>query len=180
MMKKVITSFILATGVFALASCGSGSVDLAKELKTSYTHDGKTIEISGKLSTPMMVWGSENRSSIDMVMHTEAALNNTNTEMIQNIMVNYGKGKNSAVIDVAPDAKEFKQSDVAIYDKDGNKLTTEDKVKITGKVTYTAKGPKKETKGLIQVPSYKPESEDKNKDNNDYSFKITDVVIEKI
>lgn len=179
-MRKVFNTIILATSTVALASCGGGSVDLAKELNSSYAHDGKTIEISGKLTTPMMVWGSENRTSIEMIMHTEAALNNTNTEMIQNIMVNYGADKNSAVINVAPDAKEFKQSDIAIYDKDGNKLTTSDKVKITGKVTYTAKGPKKETANKIKVPSYKPESEDKNKDNNDYSFKITDVVIEKI
>lgn len=175
-MKKILPVFAAAI-LLCTASCSNRSMDLAKELNESYTHDGKTVELEGKLSTSYMVWGSENREMLDLHLTCGTALDNTKSERVSDIMVHYGTGPNSVMINVAPDVKQFKDTDVALYDKNGKKLSLTDEVKVTGKVTYTAKGPKK-TSGAptIKVPNMKKEEGD----GNDYSYKITDVTIEKI
>jgi len=159
-----------------LASCGNKSMDLAKELSSSYTHDGKTISAEGKLATNMMVWGTG--QTLDMNLEMQAALDNTRRERITDIVLPYGTGKNSVKINVPDTARRFEDKDVFIYDKNGEKISTSDKVRITGTVTYTAKGPKKESGGHVMITVPKPGKEEG--DGNDYSYKITNVTIEKL
>ncbi len=176
-MKKLFPVFAIAIALFS-ASCSNHSMDVAKELNESYKHDGTTVTLEGKLSTSYMVWGNSDRKTLDLNLTCGTALDNTKTERVSDIIVNYGTGPNSVIINVAPDVKEFKESDVALYDKNGTKFAMTEKVKITGKVTYTKKGPKEESSAVpkIKVPKVNKEEGD----GNDYSYKITDVTIEKI
>lgn len=176
-MKKLMPVFATAIAL-CFASCSNHSMDVAKELNESYKHDGKTIELEGQLATSYMVWGSSDRETLDLHMTCGTALDNTKTETVSDIMVHYGTTPNSVIINVAPDVKQFKETDVVLYDKNGAKLTLADKVKVTGKVTYTAKGPKKEAGAAkIKMPEINKE---KQGDGNDYRYTITDVTIEKI
>lgn len=176
-MKKMFPLFAAAS--LFLGACGSGSMDLARELNSTYKHDGETIELEGKLSTNLMVWGSTERSTLDLCMTCGSALDNTKSERVSDIIVHYGTSPNSVVINVPPDAREFKDTDVNLYDKNGTKLALSDKVKIKGKIIYTAKGPKKQgPTPKIKVPQINKEGPQG--DGNDYSYKITDVSIEKI
>lgn len=176
---KNLFSIAAVAAVTVLASCSNKSMDVAKELGNSYTHDGKTISLEGKLSTGTMVWASDNRKTLDMSMRCGTALDNTKWETVSDVIVNYGTGPNSVLIDVPAEAKEFKDTDIALYDKNGAKLAVTDEVKITGLVTYTAKGPKKESKGFkVNMP--KINKEEKEEDGNDYTYKITNVIIEKL
>lgn len=177
-MKKISIVCMAAVALF-FASCSNHSMEVAKELGKSYTHDGKTIELEGNLATAYMVWGNSNRETLDLRMTCGTAMDNTKTETVSDIIVHYGTGPNSVMINVPPDAKEFKDTDVVLYDKNGAKLALADKVKITGKVTYTAKGPKKDAESKLKIKVPKPETAEKG-DANDYSYKITDVTIEKI
>lgn len=175
---KNLFSLAVLAAVTTLASCSNKSMDVAKELGNSYTHDGKTISMEGKLSTGTMVWASDNRKTLNMMMICGTALDRTKTEMVSDIVVNYGTGPNSVLIDVPAEAKEFKDTDVALYDKNGTRLAVTDEVKITGLVTYTAKGPKKESKAFkVNMPKTGKEEKE---DNNDYTYKITNVTIEKL
>lgn len=179
MMKHFISSGIVlaSASLLFLSSCGNKSMDLAKELTSSYTHDGKTITAEGRLETSMMVWGTTSRQTLGMNLIIETALDNTKREQITDVVLPYGTGKNSVKIDVPDDARRFEDKDVLIYDDNGQKLSTRDKVKITGTVTYTAKGPKKQgNDAIIQVG--KPAKEEG--DGNDYNYKITNVKIEKL
>lgn len=45
----------------------------------------------------------------------------TKNKVITGIRMNYGEGKNTVLINAGSDNK-FEQSDVVIFDKDGNKL----------------------------------------------------------
>lgn len=162
--------------LFFLASCGNKSMELAKELSSSYTHDGKTISAEGKLATDLMVWGTG--QTLNMNLEMQAALDNTKRERITDIVLPYGAGKNSVRINVPDTARRFEDKDVFIYDKNGEKITTSDKVRITGTVTYTAKGPKKESGSRVMITVPKPRKEEG--DGNDYNYKITNVTIEKL
>jgi len=160
-------------------SCSNKSLEIAEELGKSYTYDGQTISVEGKMKTANMVWGTENRKTLNMNMWCTTAMDNTKMEQVTDIELNYGTGANSVLIDVPADAKSFSDSNVVLYDKNGTKLSLNDEVKVTGLVTYTAKGPKKETGSysVIKIPNAK---EAEKEDNNDYTYKITGVTIEKI
>lgn len=176
-MKSVLSIVAVAASTMML-SCSNQSMDTAKELGTSYTHDGKTITLEGKLSTGGFVWSSEHRQTLDLMMRCGTALDNTKSEMVSDIIVHYGTEPNSVIINVPADAKEFKDTDVFLYDKSGTKIPAGEDVKITGTVTYTAKGPKKKSKGFAaNMPKINKDEKD---DGNDYSYKITNVTIEKI
>ncbi|WP_118973946.1 hypothetical protein [Taibaiella koreensis] len=159
-----------------LSSCGNKSMDLARELSSSYTHDGKTITAEGRLATDLMIWGTG--QTLDMNLEMQAALDNSKRERITDIVLPYGTGKNSVKIDVPDTARHFEAKDVLIYDKNGEKITTSDKVRITGTVTYTAKGPKKKSNDHVMITVPKPRKEEG--DGNDYSYKISNVTIEKL
>lgn len=176
-MKRLIPVFIAAL-TFFFASCSNKSMDVAKDINTSYKYDGQTVTLEGRLSTSFMVWGGTDRKTLDLNLTCSSALDNTRMESVSDIIVSYGTGANSVIINVAPDAKEFKETDVALYDKNGTRLALTDKVKITGKVTYLAKGPKKTAPAsTIKIPKVKEREEEG--DGNDYSYKIIDVTIEK-
>ena len=90
--------------------------------------------------------------------------------------VNYGEGKNSVLIDVPEDSRKFEQKDVVIFDKDGNKLTTSDKVKITAQIVYPNKG----VKNSSSVKDYSTGKVTVGDEGEDYSYEISNLVIKKI
>ena len=100
------------------------------------------------------------------------------------ISINILKNNIMSVSDKRKDIKsiqnKFTDKDVIIYDKEGNKLSSTDKVKITGLVTYTAKGPKKETKSKFGIKPNVDFNKKKDDDGNDYTYTVTNVVIEKL
>ncbi len=181
-MKKK-NQFFISLIALTLTSCSNASIDLADELSHSYTNDGKMITAEGLLSTGFLVWGDlEHMEVINMYLTATSTLDNTKSASIRDIKVKYGEGKNSVVIHMPAGKNEFTDKDVVIYDKEGRKLSPTDKVKITGLVTYTAKGPKKETKSKFGI---KPnvdfnKKKDKDDDGNDYTYTVTNVVIEKL
>ncbi len=177
-MKKLVPVLAAVVTLF-LASCSNKSMDVAKDINTSYKYDEQTVSLEGRLSTSFMVWGGTDRKTLDLTLTCSSAMDNTRSGRVTDIILNYGTGPNSVIINVPREAKEFKETDVALYDKNGTKLALTDKVKVTGKVTYTAKGPKKPAPASkIKVPKINNKEEDG--DGNDYSYRLVDVSIEKI
>ena len=125
----------LAFGLIAIAAtaCSSGDVDLAKKINTDPSYVGKEVEISGKVETKFSIFVSSNSKYWNISLRTESPFNNQNVESVP-IRMTYGKGKNSIFLDIPDNQREYEEKDIKIYDKDGNVLAANDKIKIKGKV----------------------------------------------
>lgn len=162
-MKTIKTILAVVFGVFVLLAFfyNNGSVRLAKEIETSYDNDGKTIELEGRLNAPFLTRTGGGTTSMEFEVYNDfIIILNGNKKLT--VTMNYGEGKNSILINGTD--RKFESKDVVVFDKDGNKLTLSDKVKLTGLLKYSRKGEKKET----------------NSSEMDYTYDITNVVIEKI
>ncbi|RZJ79393.1 MAG: hypothetical protein EOO47_10935 [Flavobacterium sp.] len=162
-MKTIKSIFYVALVLVVLAVIfySNGSVRLAKDIESSYDNDGKTIELEGKLNAPFLTRTGASTTNMEFEVYTDFIIIQTGNKKIQATM-NYGEGKNSVLIEGAD--KKFEKKDVVVFDKDGNKLTLDDKVKLTGLLKYLRKDQKQET----------------NSSKMDYSYEITNVVIEKL
>lgn len=170
-MKK-ITFVIISFTVLLFTSCKNQSLKIKEELENSYTYDGKTIELEGRFNpTIVMQRGSVIDAGIE-IYNDYFIIQTGNTSVT--VTLNYGNDKNSMMINTPENESHFKDTDVVIYDKDGNKLTTNDKVKITGTVKYPNKGPKKGTTKNFATGVITPEK------GNDYNYDITNIIIEKL
>lgn len=178
-MKKLKSLLAIAVTALLLTSCGeSDSYELVKKLNTSYEYDGKTIEIKGHLSPPSFVWGSlTDRKELSVGLSVPKNINSLSTERTYSFNLKYGEGKNTVKINAAPGADKYSDTDLVFYDANGEELSTTDEVVLTAKVTYTAKGPTKASPG-IKVPSFKG-ADEKNADNNDYTYTLTEVSFKK-
>ncbi|MCL1034986.1 hypothetical protein [Elizabethkingia anophelis] len=175
-MKTIKTKVIpLAIVVFVLLVVfyNNKSVKLSKEIDNSYTYDGQVIEMEGKFKAPFLT-RTGNTISMEFEVFNDFYIIQTKNKVITGIRMNYGEGKNTVLINAGSDNK-FEQSDVVIFDKDGNKLKTSDKVKITGRIVYPHKGVKKES----LVKDYKTGKEMMKDEGLDYSYEITDVTVQK-
>lgn len=174
-MKKTFLLIIFGLSLF-LTSCGEdASLKLGEELKKSYTYDGKTIELEGYLSPHVtnMVFGKALQVNLLTEPNNGKRSNNRHT-ISDNVLLNLGKGPNS--IDMP---ERFTENEVMIYDQNGQEYkAVETKVKITGTVTYTAKGPKQESTAMFKPVI--PNKKDAEDDGNDYTYVIKDVKITKI
>ncbi|SOD11740.1 hypothetical protein [Pedobacter xixiisoli] len=161
-MKTIKTILSLALVVLVLLAIfyNNGSVRLAKEIETSYDNDGKTIELEGRLNTPFLTRTGGGTTNMEFEVYNDfIIILNGNKKLT--VTMNYGEGKNSILIN--GEGRKFESKDVIVFDKGGNKLTLSDKVKLTGLLKYTKKGEKNEISG-----------------KEDYTYNITNVVIEKI
>lgn len=158
---KGILSIVVLLFVLVVVFYNNASVKLAKDLESNYENDGQTIELEGKLKAPFLTRAGASTTKMELEVCNDFVLIQNGNTTVTSIQMNYGEGKNSVLI--TTDGKKFEDKDVVVYDKNGNKLTLSDKVKLTGKLKYTHKGEKKETTG-----------------KEDFSYEITDVTIEKI
>lgn len=162
-MKTLKTILSVALVLFVLLAIfySNGSVSLAKDIDTSYDNDGKTIELEGKLNAPFLTRTGGSTTGMEFQVYNDLIIIQTGNRTVQ-VTMNYGEGKNS--VSIAGADKKFAKKDVVVFDKDGNKLTLDDKVKLTGLLKYSRKNQKQET----------------NSSKMDYSYEITNVVIEKL
>ncbi len=176
---RTTTIITMVSVMLLLTACSSKSIKIGEELEKSYQYDGKTIELHGKISTSLaFIHGST--VSMGLRVYNDYGIIETGSTNITGITFNYGEGKNSIIINTPEGESHFQDKDVVIYDKDGNKLTTSDKIKITGLVTYTSKGPKEKSPAEKMVPTMDfGKDKEKEGDGNNYSYSITNVVIEK-
>ncbi|WP_316809505.1 hypothetical protein [Pedobacter agri] len=153
----------------------SSSVKTAKEIETTYTHHNQTITLEGKFKAPFLTRTGKN-IAMEFEVYNDFFIIQTGNKTINGITVNYGEGKNSVFIDVPEDSRKFEQTDVVIFDKDGNKLTTSDKVKITAQIVYPNKGVKKSS----SVKDYSTGKVTVKDEGEDFGYEVSNVVIEKI
>ncbi|AQX13005.1 hypothetical protein KRE40_01695 [Elizabethkingia meningoseptica] len=172
-IKNVVIPAAIVVFILLVVFYNNKSVKLSKEIESSYTYDHQMIELEGQFKAPFLA-RTGNTISMEFEVYNDFAVIQTGNKVINGIRMNYGEGKNSVLINVSGDRK-FEQSDVIIFDKDGNKLKTSDKVKITGRIVYPHKDEKKES----LVKDYKTGKETIKDEGQDYSYEITDVVVQK-
>lgn len=176
-MKTIKTILAVAVVLFigVVFFYTSSSVKIAKEIETSYTHHDQTITLEGKFKAPFLT-RTGNSISMEFEVFNDFFIIQTGNKTINGVKVNYGEGKNSVLIDVPEDSRKFEQKDVVIFDKDGNKLTTSDKVKITAQIVYPNKGVKKSS----TVKDYSTGKVTVKDEGEDFGYEISNVVIEKL
>ena len=147
--------------MFVFASCGdSATKKLAKEINSSYTHDGQQVELIGYLFPGNVVFACGER--VTLGLHTAAG---QSKDALVNVRVIFGQEANSVYV-----PEKFKGSDFEIYDSQGNKHGYLTKVKVIGTIKYTNKDWEKSTiDGEIRRAG---ERKDKTGDPNDYSYRI--------
>lgn len=154
-LKKLGGMFLLTLSLGAY-SCTSENVKIAKTLSETYEYDGQVIEIEGKFGAPMMVRTGGKTTSLNFITYNDYFIVHSGHITIPSVILNYGEDKNSVIIN-AGEGEKFIKQDVVIYDKDGNKVSLDDKVKLKGMVKYL----------------------NKDKATKSYVYEITDVEIEK-
>ena len=186
-MKKVFV-FTLIISAMLMTACGDGATKkLVKELNSSYTNEGKEVELKGYIFTfhGAMVWGDRVRVGLyNVAGQTDGA--------IAPIKMKFGQEANSIFI-----PEKYRGNDIEIYDNAGEKHGYLKRFTVKGVVHYTNKDWKeklekeKEKEGKKDMPSNNPavqkmrenslskaeeaakEREKKTGDPNDYSFEIT-------
>jgi len=184
-MRKI--AFIISL-IFAaiLSGCGDGATKkLVKELNSSYTNDGKKVELTGYITRNGPAIVSDDRVRVDLTY--------SNVQQSQNAfaqaLVKFGKEPNSIFI-----PEKFRLEDIEIYDSNGQKHGVNTEFNIKGTVHYTHKdwkenleqkqGDKKDMfsnnpafqkmreNSKNEAENAKAEREKKTGDPNDYSFEI--------
>lgn len=162
-MKTIKSIFYVALALVVLLVIfyNNSSVSLAKDIDSNYDNDGKTIELKGKLNTPFLTRTGAGTTNMEFQVYNDFFIIQTGNRNVQ-VTMNYGEGKNAVLIEGTD--RKFEKKDVVVFDKDGNKLTLDDEIKLTGLLKYSRKDQKQET----------------NSSKMDYSYEITNVVIEKM
>ena len=176
-MKTIKTILAVAVVLFIgiVFFYTSSSVKIAKEIETDYAYNNQTITLEGKFKAPFLT-RSGNSISMEFEVYNDFFIIQTGNKTLNGLKMSYGEGKNSILIDIPEDSREFEQKDVVIFDKDGDKLTTSDKVKITGQLVYPSKGVKKSS----TVENYSTGEKTVIDEGEDYSYEIINIVVEKI
>lgn len=143
---KKLGVILLLTLSLATYSCTSENVKTTKTLSETYEYDGQAIEIEGKFGAPMMVRTGGKTTSLNFITYNDYIIVHSGHIIIPSVILNYGEDKNSVIIDAA-EGEKFTKQDVVIYDKDGNKVSLDDKVKLKGLVKYLNKD--KATKSYV-------------------------------
>ena len=179
MKNKLPFLLVASLLIFSLLSCNSSDLNLAEKLGKSYDYDGKEIEVSGELSLGDYIFGIGD--TVNASLRVTSKLNNTNIQFISGIRLAYGKGQKNAVFINLPDSvRKYSMKDVLVFDNEGKEIPYKS-VKIKGIVHYTHKGPKEEHKSKFNInkPDVFKDKEKKNDDNNDYSYEVTNVQLQK-
>lgn len=182
-LKSWVGSAVLGAAlVLTLSGCGdSATSKLADQIKTSYTYNGKQVEMVGYLKTTRV---SMVRNGVVPLVLVPSMVNDATSATLENIMIKFGKEPNS--IDMP---ERYKLSDIKIYDVTGKVNDINTKFKITGTVVYEStekiaepKPPSGQVVLDIQKKNYekaKAEYEERAKkgDVYNYSYKVVDVVL---
>jgi hypothetical protein len=161
-MKNLIS----AIAVCSLMSCVNKhekSVAIGKELSSTYKYDGQQVELEGFVEVPSMVFDIDTVTVIPVDMKSTITISG-NEPVAKNVVLNYGEGKQNAFF-IKTKSDKYNESNCAVYDSKGQKLTLRDPVKIKGMVHYTAKG---KTKRSVTGT-----------EDQDYTYEITGVTVEK-
>jgi hypothetical protein len=186
-MKKMTIFTMILLSVFLFTCCGDKATsNLIKELNSSYTYDGKEVELIGYLSP--------HRTSMVMNGKIKLGLFNSLTEQsgseLADVYIDFGKEPNNIYM-----PEEYKSSEIEFYDNTGTVRNYLTKFKIKGIVKYT----KKDWEKQLTVPEDDPrkpafakemtkksvekakkaaeERKAKTGDANDYSFEINLLTI---
>ena len=129
-LKSWVGSAVLGAAlVLTLSGCGdSATSKLADQIKTSYTYNGKQVEMVGYLKTTRV---SMVRNGVVLLVLVPSMVNDATSATLENIMIKFGKEPNS--IDMP---ERYKLSDIKIYDVTGKVNDINTKFKITGTVVY--------------------------------------------
>ena len=184
-MRKAAFIFSL---IFAaiLSSCGDGATKkLVKELNSSYSNDGKDIELTGYITRNGPAIVSNGKTRVDL---TYSNMQQSSDAYAQAQMT-FGKEPNSIYI-----PEKFRLEDIEIYDSNGQKHGVNTEFNIKGMVHYTNKDWKEkleqkqeDKKDMFsnnpafqkmrensknEAENDRAEREKKTGDPNDYSFEI--------
>lgn len=154
-----------AVTTFSLSSCNGDSVKIAKALEEkNYDYEGKQIELIGEFDAPMFTFGGRNSKTLRMAFIVKSHAMSSEKHRIAHVVLPTGEGKNSVTLEMNEDEKNYTLKNFNIYDQSGEKynLDTHPEFKIKGTVHYS------EMK--------RPENE---RDNDNFAFEVTDVIITK-
>ena len=183
--KNLLIAIGLCTSLFFITSCGdSATKKFVKELNTSYTNDGKEVELTGYIFTfhGAMVWGDLVKVGLyNVAGQTDGA--------IATLKIKFGKEANQIFI-----PEKYHGNEIEIYDNTGKKHGYLQKITVKGIVHYTNKNWKEKLeqekegkkdmfsnnpamqkvreKSLNQAEEAAQEREKKTGDPNDYSFEV--------
>lgn len=163
--KTILSASLFAVlGLQVLSSCNGSSVDTVKTIESSYDHEDKAIELIGEFDAPIFTFSSGGSPSMAMNFVVKPHVISSEKFIVTNVMLPTGTEKNSVLFELPADQKKYTLKNFYVFDKDGNKinLDTHTTFKMTGKVHYSE--------------LEKPEKE---RDNTNFSYKITDVSFEK-
>lgn len=149
-----------------------------KEVTTSYTLEGKTIELDGHLIPPRANILHEDEK-VKIALSKDQ---NGGGDDLAQLTIVFGENPNSIYF-----PEKFYLKDVVIYDNNGNKLTTADKLKVKAKVSYKAKGPiakpvfDKNTPEVVKKSRMEIyEMQVAKGDGNDYTYTLDVISLEKL
>ncbi|WP_316837002.1 hypothetical protein [Pedobacter nutrimenti] len=160
----VFSAIALNLFVLLLSACNSKSVKIVEALGSGYEYEGKKVELVGEFNAPYFTFMSGRSTVIPMAFVVKSHAMSSEKHSISDVILNLGTGKNTVLLDMAPDQKQYTLKNFFVFDNNGVKYNLDEhpEFKITGTVNYS------ELK--------KPEGE---RDNKNFSFKLTDVAIEK-
>ncbi len=120
-------------------SCNSESVDLAKALASSYDYHDKEVTLTGEFDSPFFMFRSQNSTTIPMAFAVKSHAFSSEKVSVSNVILPMGADKNSVVLEMAPDQKQYALKDFNIYDENGEKhnLDTHPSFRISGTVHYS-------------------------------------------
>lgn len=165
MKKFLFTILSVAATLLFLVSCNGDSVDTVKSLEEkNFNLEGKEIELTGQFDTPFFTISSGKSTTMRMVFMVKSHAMSSEELKVSDIVLAKGEGKNSVTLDMEEGEKNYTLKNFNIYDQDGEKynLDTHPEFKIKGTVRY--------------AEMKKPEE---NRNNDNFSYEITDVVITK-
>lgn len=157
-------SIALTLFVLLLSACSNSSVKTAEALGTGYENEGKKIELVGEFDAPFFTFQSGRSTFIPMAFVVKSNAMSSEKHNISDVILNIGPGKNAVILDIPSDQKKYTLKNFFVFDDKGEKYNLDEhpQFKITGTVNYD------ELK--------KSEGE---RDNKNFSLKITDVTIDK-
>jgi hypothetical protein len=162
---SIFSLLLLASlGTITLSSCNGASVDKVKSLESSYENQNQKVELVGEFDAPGFTFSSNNSKTIRMHFVVKSNAFSSEKFVVTDVTLPMGAERNSVVMNLAPDQKNYSLKDFTVYDKSGEKhnLDQHPQFRITGTVTYDELN--------------RPE-EERRADN--YGYKLTDVSIEK-
>jgi len=164
-MKK-INLILVATAIVSLSlhSCNNSSVKTVEKLQSGYEYEGEKVELTGEFDAPFFTFSSGRSQSIPMAFVVKASAVSSEKHNVSDVVLPTGSGKNSVLLDLGPEERKYTLKNFYVFDQDGKKYNLDEhpEFKITGTVHYSE----------LQKPA-----EEQRKDN--FSFKITDITIEK-